>query len=212
MQLLNDGYSLKKVNNSLYYFSKSGNCYNDKNLKYTNCDFTNNGIKNEQTRNSIATVVWNIGGNYASSSSANLIPKNAYEQERGNSVYDGHKTLWKGKIGLIYLSDYGYATSGGQNTNRSSCLNLSMFNLYNSGNDDCKNNNYLYKNNEIQWTMVADANSNNHLYNIYSGGNVNRYDSLSYQDPTIHPVLYLKPNILIINGNGSSASPYQLGI
>ena len=212
MQLLNPEYSLKKVNNSLYYYAKSGNCYNSGMLAYTSCDFTSTGLKKTSTRRAIETVIWNIGGNFASSGPNSLIASNSYQQERGTGVYEGHNTLWTGKIGLIYPSDYGYATSGGQIMNRDACLNVTMFNWANSGYEDCKNNNYLYNSEEIKWTMTADANSNNHLINIYNGGNVNRYDSLAYWYPSIYPTLYLKSNILIIGGDGSLNTPYQLGI
>lgn len=210
MQLLNSGYSSNTVNNSLYYNTKSGNCYNDGHLKYTSCDFSNSGLKNVETKNNIENVIWNIGGNYVSSGNASLTPNISYSQERSNGVYSGHKTSWIGQIGLIYPSDYGYATSGGQTMNRNACLNSTMFNWSTSDYVDCKNNNYLYKENETQWTLTADANSNNHLINIYTSGNVNRYDSLSYWFPSIYPTLYLKSNISITSGDGSSTSPYQL--
>ena len=44
-----------------------------------------------------------------------------YEKERGTTVYSERPTKWTGKIGLMYPSDYGYATSGGSTTNREAC-------------------------------------------------------------------------------------------
>lgn len=37
---------------------------------------------------------------------------------------------WKGLVGLMYPSDYGYATSGGSITNRTTCLNKSLSKLW----------------------------------------------------------------------------------
>ena len=61
-----------------------------------------------------------------------------YEKE--GKGYTNHPGTWTGKIGLIYASDYGYATSGGSTTSRSECLNKEFFNWDNTDVSDCKNN------------------------------------------------------------------------
>ena len=78
------------------------------------------------------------------------------EQERSNIVYPENNTIWTGKIGLLYPSDYGYATSGGgDTTDRTTCLltlvgkpmyayGVSINAWSSSDYSDCKENDWLY--------------------------------------------------------------------
>ena len=73
-----------------------------------------------------------------------------YVNERGTTVYSGRPTEWTGKVALIYPSDYGYATAGGQTTARSACIgtlstysNSSGETWQNSSYSDCKNNDWI---------------------------------------------------------------------
>ena len=50
MKLLNPIYESETTGGSLYYNSKSGNCYSGQNNATTACEFTGSGIKNDKTR------------------------------------------------------------------------------------------------------------------------------------------------------------------
>ncbi len=215
MQLLNPGYDTLSANNSIYYNGKSGLCYSSESdsEETTMCDFTNTGLKNNATRNSIANVIWNLGGiSYAiggggafDTATANVF----YTAERGTEVYDGNATEWTGKIGLMYASDYGYATSGGTSISRTACLekNLKEWNTEN----DCYLNSYLYKLNYINYTLTNTGESYPHMiYTISTSGGLvtNRANSHF----SVHPTLYLKSLFTIKEGDGSENSPYQLNI
>ena len=63
----------------------------------------------------ISESLWSLGGTNSSSKTA----KDFYVIERGTSVYEGNASKWIGKVGLMYPSDYGYATSGGLISDRS---------------------------------------------------------------------------------------------
>ena len=122
MKLLNSGYDSETVGGSLYWNAKSGTCYYSYNNATTSCDFTSTGLKNDLTRNAIESVVWNLGGTASYTSASNGLARHWYRYERGTTVYSGRPTTWTGKVGLMYPSDYGYATSGGSTTNRAACL------------------------------------------------------------------------------------------
>ena len=87
----------------------------------------------------IGNAVWNLGG---SSTYNDVTASMFYERERGTDVYSGRPTEWTGQIGLMYPSDYGYATSGGSSMNRTSCLSKELFYWYTYS--DCKSNNWLF--------------------------------------------------------------------
>ena len=174
----------------------------------TSIDFTSTGLNNDLTRNAIENVVWNLGG--MAGYSSNDLASHFYGYERGTKVYSGRPTTWTGKIGLMYPSDYGYATSGGSTTDRATCLAKKM--QYWGGSSDCKNNDYLYKSSYTQWTLVPDSSDSYRVFIVAKDGNVNSgfyYAGSSY---AVRPTAFLKSNISITGGNGSSNAPYHLSV
>ena len=175
----------------------------------TSIDFTSTGLKNDLTRNAIESVVWNLGGTADYESSSNGLASHWYGYERGTTVYSGHAPTWTGKIGLMYPSDYGYATAGGSTTNRAACLAKEMYNWDGLEVSDCKNNDYLLKNSYTQWTLTPDSFNSSNVFNVRYAGFVN-IGSAKYAHG-VRPVAFLKSNILLSGvGDGSSNSPYQL--
>ena len=186
-------------------------------------------LKNDVTRSKIENVMWNLG---ASSTITDVTAKMFYERERSVNTNNDEISAWTGKVGLIYASDYGYATSGGTTANRTTCLQTALNNWKNSDVSDCKDNNYLYKSSHVQWllNLYGDARDLNVL-NIDIRGKVSdtakfttststkiKYEPLepvvlpNNQNVNVYPSLYLKSNISISAGTGSSSDPYQLSI
>ena len=162
-------------------------------------------LKNDTTRNAIESVVWNLGGTDAyNTSTASMF----YTAERGTTVYSGRPTTWTGKIGLMYPSDYGYATAGGSTTNRATCLSTVLYNWDGSGVADCKNNDYLFKSSYVQWTLAPYSGNAYNVFFVVSSGDV-RSDG-AYSTIGVRPALYLKSSISVGSGNGTSTSPYKL--
>ncbi len=169
--------------------------------------FQNRGLTNE-AKNMISESIWNLGGITKVSEEA----KKIYEQERGEEVFKGHATKWTGSVGLMYPSDYGYATSGGETTDRVICLS-DLYNWLSVNWPDCKNNNWLYSSRINQWTLTH---SNNNFANImiYVSLNGSIMSTTTSDSEYSRPVVYLKSNIGIIGINegndGSSTSPFIL--
>ncbi len=177
----------------------------------TSIDFTSTGLKNDSTRNAIETVVWNLGGTADYHSSSNGLASHWYGYERGTTVYGGRPTTWTGKIGLMYPSDYGYATAGGATTNRAACLAKELYNWDGSGVSDCKNNDYLYKSSYYQWTLAPYSSYSYSVFRVGAGGYVDRDGANDTNG--VRPVAFLKSNISITDvGLGTAESPYQLKI
>ena len=176
----------------------------------TSIDFTSTGLKNDLTRNAIESVVWNLGGTASFTSASNGLASHFYGYERGSTVYSGHATTWTGKIGLMYPSDYGYATSGGSTADRATCLAKEMSNWSGSGVSDCKNNDYLYKSGYYQWTLVPYSSRPSDVFRVNTLGCVN--DPSAYVAYSVRPAVFLKSNISITGGKGSSITPYHLSV
>ena len=174
----------------------------------TEVDFTSTGLKNDATRNAIEEVVWNLGGTDAyDTSTASMF----YTAERETTVYTGRPTIWTGKIGLMYPSDYGYATSGGTTKDRAACLAKELFSWSSSDFSDCLENDYLDNSSryEYRWTLVPTATYAHGVFGVIKSGFVNAiYASETYFK--VQPVLFLKSNIFLNTGTGAKSDPYQL--
>ena len=105
------------------------------NGEYYNGTYVTGALKNDLTRNAIESVVWNLG---VISTGTDVTASMFYEREREITVYSGRPTTWTGKIGLMYPSDYGYATSGGTTKNRATCMATILWDWNGSGVSDCK--------------------------------------------------------------------------
>ena len=203
--LLNPGHESETNGGSLYWNRKSGTCYKGQNNSTTSCDFTSTGLT-DTAKSMIGDAKWYLGG---SSTYNDVTPPMFYTRERGTTVYSGHSTSWIGKVGLMYPSDYGYATSGGSSTNRNSCLAKELYNWDSSGYSDCKNNDWMYNGNIWQWTMSPRADYSFYVFYVSYAGFVDGH--IAYRTYAGRPVVYLKSTIKVISGSGTTSSPYILG-
>ena len=200
--------TLKEVlNNGPYWNRASGNCPSGRDGATTSCDFSTNGLT-EEAKRMISDAVWNLGG---SSTYNDVKASMFYERERGTTVYSGRPTKWTGKIGLMYPSDYGYATSGGSTTNRETCLNTELYNWDSSSVSDCKNNDWLYNSSNYQWTLTSASSTSGYVFNVHGYGSVSRSGAYGAFNAA-SPALYLNSNVKISGGEGTESSPYQLSI
>ena len=171
----------------------------------TEVDFTSTGLKNDATRNAIEEVVWNLGGTDAYDTfTASMF----YTAERGTTVYSGRPTTWTGKIGLMYPSDYGYATSGGTTKDRAACLAKELYNWDSSAFSDCKGNDYLYNSSLNQWTLAPRSAFACGVFAVGTDGYVSY--SNAYATDAVRPALFLKSNIQVDKGTGEKSNPYTL--
>ena len=205
--LLNPGHESETVGGSLYWNRGAGNCYKGKNNAITACNFTTTGLT-EKAKAMIGNAKWYLGGAVNLNSSSNGLASHFYKYERGTTVYSGRSTSWTGKVGLMYPSDYGYATSGGTTTNRASCLAEEMYSWGDSSVSDCKNNDWMYKSSIYQWTIMTRQDIANYVFIVHRTGLV--YSSSAYSDDGVRPVVHLKSTIKVISGSGTKESPYIL--
>ena len=198
-------------------YSKMGSYYNGtkgckpaviasgESFSCTEVDFTSTGLKNNTTRNAIEEVVWNLGGTDDwNTSTASMF----YTAERGTTVYTGRPTIWTGKVGLMYPSDYGYATSGGTTKDRAACLARELNSWDSSDFSDCKGNDYLYNSSPDQWTLAPHSAYDRAVFSVYSDGSVNGI--VAHVTFAVRPALFLKSNIQVDKGTGESSNPYHL--
>ena len=205
--LLNPGHESETAGGSLYWNRVAGNCYKRQNNATTACDFTTTGLT-EKAKAMIGDAKWYLGG---SSTYDDVTVPMFYTRERGTSVYSGRSTSWTGKVGLMYPSDYGYATSGGTTTNRASCLAKEMYNWFDSSVSDCKNNDWMYNSSINQWTITPRQDRADRVFSVLNTGYVSNGYAYSF-NLVVRPVVHLNSAIKVITGSGTKESPYILSV
>ena len=180
---------------SLYGY---GNNWNNSNLKsYLNDEYYN-GIK-DYYRNMISEEIYYLGG-VTNDNAISVTTSEYYDVERSSKVYSHNPTSVKQYIGLIYPSDYGYAS--GEN-----CLDIAIFRF--NSNLNCVNNNYLHSGVD-EWLQSPSANASTHAALLYDEGYVG--SDQAYGSHYVRPSLYLVSETKIIGGDGSQSTPYELSL
>ena len=175
---------------------------------------------NSKLSSAIANAKWHLGGandpNYQT-----LTAEDIYTEERNTSaIYSGNPSSIYAKVGLMYPSDYGYATVGGTTTDKSSCP--AIYNWSDTLYSDCKNNDWLFTSqksswgsNKNEWLLSPYSSNSWCAARLYMEGSVIFYGSYDVNSHSfaVRPTFYLDSSILKIvgTGDGSSTNPYRIG-
>ena len=197
------------LNSGAYYNRTSGECPYGQNGTTTSCDFSNNGLT-EEAKTIIGNAVWNLGGTENYTSSSDGLTSQWYGYERGTEVYSGRLPAWTSQIGLMYPSDYGYATSGGSTTNRDMCLTTELWSWNNL--NDCYSNDWLYQSGpDDQWALTPFSGDSSNVIRVNSSGSVYRSYTTN-ESYVVFSALYLSSNAKITDGDGSHDKPFTLSL
>ena len=157
---------------------------------YTTLNTTYYNTLSSEWQNLIAESTWQVGG--MDYSTTNTV-KQYYDVEVGTGQSGYEETM---KIGLMYVSDYGYGASPEKWTTA----------LYeeNYGTD-----NWLYLG-TFEWLISRSTNYSNYAFDVSSvrGGYVYN-DSVSFA-AAVRPSFYLESNVEISSGTGTSTDPFIL--
>ena len=176
---------------------------------------------NSKLSSGIINAKWHLGG--ADSTNYNtLTADGVYNIERTDGkVYGTNPSSIYAKIGLMYPSDYGYATVGGTTTNKSSCREKELYNWDSSSFSDCKNNDWLYTSqvaswgsNKNEWLLSPGSSGSVNATYLGSSGYVYIYDTgVSGRQIAVRPAFYLDSSVLKIvgTGDGTKDNAYRVG-
>ena len=183
--LLNEKYYNGDTAGTIIYYGINGMTTITKSL-----DMSKIGIKNDITRNMIAEFPFRTG------KGATGYVDVVYNSE--DNVYSYYPLKWLGKIGLLNLSDYGYATD----------LSLCAVASANYGRTACTSNNWLYSTITSNTWSLDIYNAGSGYYMPANGVFANSY---VYIDNYIYPIVYLKSSIKLKDGTiGTSSNPFQI--
>ena len=214
---------LKNYLNTMYYGGTSVTCYNGTNNPTSTCP-TN--ILDDASKTLIDNHIWNTGAIDVTDTTIvnqetgalNTVP--FYNAERGNvtgKICNGgdgcndtveRTTTWTGYIGLPYATDWAYASS------ESDC-ETNMQKQDSSNAYICKNNNWMHHGTttdieDATWFMSLHAGRDNPFFVWLVGGDGSVTFDAAADPLSAFPTIYLKSNILIEGGKGTSINPYIL--
>ena len=141
-------------------------------------------------QNKIATHTWKVGG---MANSQTNTAKQYYNVEVGSSSSSTPDSM---KIGLMYVSDYGFAASNSHWTTE----------LYNY--ESATSDNWLYLGSN-EWTISRISGGPTHAFRVRSSGFVDGI-SLVNRPNAVRPVFYLTSSTTYVSGSGSSADPIRI--
>ena len=224
-----EGSDLMQYLNKMYYGGTSVTCYNGQNNQTTTCP-TN--ILDNTAKTLIDNHTWNTGAPKGDDSTIvnretgalNTVP--FYKAERGNEtgkIYSSatgcsvtgcndtvtRTTTWTGYVGLPYVTDWAYASS-------ESICETNMQAQGGSYAYICKNNNWMQWDN-LNVFYLSPAYNFSNVVVLNNSTFCSAYDlrgsiraEVANRSFPVFPSLYLKSNVLIESGNGTSDSPYIL--
>ena len=146
----------------------------------------------------IATTTWKVGGGSGSNISAS-VPKTAYKNEVGSSA---STTIIDKKIGLMYVSDYGFAASPSAWTKT-----LGDYDGTDANGTSIKTINWMYMGYN-EWTISRHSDNTNSAFFVNSTGNV--LGSNVSRDNGVRPSFNLESSVKYVSGSGSMSDPVRV--
>ncbi len=209
---------LKNYLNTMYYGGDTTvTCYGDSGNKTTTCP-TNK--LDDASKSLIDNHIWNTGAinwdDVYDSTTKTLDTVEFYKAERGTKTgkictSSNHcndtvtrTTEWTGYIALPYITDYAYASSENDCNTK----------IVQSPTYKCKNNNWMHygsTSNDITWYLSTypDTSYASFVWCVFGNGFL--YDNgIAANALSAFPTIYLKSNIFIESGKGTSSDPYVL--
>ena len=146
----------------------------------------------------IATTTWKVGGGSGSNISAS-VPKTAYKNEVGSSA---STTIIDKKIGLMYVSDYGFAASPSAWTKI-----LGDYDGTDANGTSIKTINWMYMGYN-EWTISRNSDNTNSAFLVARGGIVG---GISVGDDYgVRPSFNLESSVKYVSGSGSMSDPVRV--
>lgn len=168
-----------------YWSTNSNNIWSNSLLYSTNLNNIYLNNFSSTWRNKIANVTWYVNG-YSANSATPATFQDA--ESTGTSV--------TAKIGLMYVSDYGFAASPSYWT-----INMSSYR-------EARSSNWMYMG-LSEWTISRETDDTNVVYDIgYTG-----YAGYTYaysNNRAIRPCFYLNSNVAYSSGSGTSSDPIRI--
>ena len=195
---------LTTINRYYWNLSTQTNTWSESSLNKVNLNtnFINN-IRSEWA-SKIDTTTWKVGGNTWANIGTS-VPATAYQNEIVNPVTTNttdSKTEYKAKVGLMYVSDYGFAAAP------------SAWTLVGWDSDSTKDYrtatsiNWMYMGLD-EWLISRNADGSGSAFLVDNYGRVS-YGSVSGDNYGVRPSFNLLSSVTYVSGSGTSSDPIRI--
>ena len=147
--------------------------------------YSNNTYIDATHRGYIINATWYTGGQQTN----NYQLQDFVNGERSNST--------TGYVGLMSMTDFGYAGSG-----------CTLTTVMTSTNNACMSNNWIGYS-KYQWSITPDSGYTNFVWYVPTRGGVDAYNTFDTYNG-VRPVVYLDSSVKITGGTGTESNPYIL--
>ncbi len=179
---------IKSVSIGNYAWDSINNTWSSSTIKnLLNSQFLNSF--DSSWKDLIVTHTFKVGG---MASSDLYTVKNYYDIEVGNNSNSVEDSV---KIGLVYVSDYGYAASNNYWTTA----------LYNYD-EGAQRNNWMYSG-STEWTISRSLSGSGYVFSINLRGYVVDFANGSY---AVRPTFYINSDVEYAFGDGSIDNPFRI--
>ena len=183
---------IKSTSYGSYVWDSSNNTWSSNDIRNTlNITFLN--TLNSTWQNKIAIHAFKVGG--MSVLNGTSTPKVVYNYEVGSN---SNSTTDSMKIGLMYVSDYGFAASNSYWTST----------LGNNHSSSITSNNWMYLG-STEWTISRELDSSNNAFDLYRTGYVYYLYRVSNRN-SVRPVFYLTSSTQYVSGLGTQSDPIRI--
>ncbi len=178
--------NLETIN--VYYWNNStnNNTWNQSNLNEINLNSTFLNTFSSIYRKKIADAIWYVNGYNTGSAT----PTTWHDAESAG-------TTWTGKIGIMYVSDYGFAASPSYWT-----TNMSSY-------SSARDNNWMFMGLN-EWTISRNSSITHYVYYVNTNGYVYDNGIVFMGSFAVRPCFYLTSDVTYAGGTGTESDPLRL--
>lgn len=149
------------------------------------------------------TYLTNLGTTWANKIATSTYYVNGYNTSSANSATfytaESTGTTWSGKVGLMYVSDYGYGATSNYWT-----MVLSSYN------NAAYLHDWLFNGGYYEWTMSPFSSNS---YNVFRLNYIGTVDGANaFNGFAFRPVFYLNSDVAISGGTGTYTNPYTISV
>ena len=154
------------------------------------------------TANKIATTTWKVGGNTwnnIGAKTASIVYQNEINSPSPGLNSSTGETEYAAKIGLMYVSDYGFAANP-----VAWKIVLNGYNMIAENGILISKQNWLF-NGYYEWTMTRLSDTSNNVFQIYNNGLIRSAPVLD--EGFMRPTFYLNSDVTYVSGTGTASDP-----
>ena len=187
---------IKSTIDSYYWSSVNVNLWDISDLNgVLNLNYLNNiGSKWSEM---IATTSWKVGGIAMSDINEGVVRDTIKLVYQNEIVSPAESTTYSAKVGLMYVSDYGYAASPKN-------WKTSLYDYFNIAYND----NWMHMG-LFEWTITRRSNDLGRVFQLNSTGNV-LVTVANANQGAVRPAFYLNSDVIYISGSGTQTDPFRI--